>query len=187
MLEDGLGRKRAGSCKTLYLVDLEEQPSLPQGQGQAMLGDGKVDGLSPSFGNPVAGKIPRIVTSLHSHDYLHQVPTTCQPIPPPPGLALAKAGAGPYAENHSTLCPPSLTLLGSAHAIWWGCSLGNQGCGIGLAEKSQEGRGGVVVRHVSLYATLPEPRHHRLRRQRCSSEILKSRQWEPQPLPHGAG
>lgn len=149
-----------------------------------MLGDRKVDGLSPSLGKPVAGKIPHTVTSRHSHDYLHQVPTTASPPHLPQGLALAKAGAGPYAENHSTLCPPSLTLLGSAHAIWWGCSLGNLAA---LAEKSQEGRRGVVVGHVSLYATLPELRHHRLKRRRYSSEILKSRQWEPEPLPHRAG
>ena len=73
---------------------LEEQLSLPQGQGQALPGDGKGDGLSPSLGKPVAGKPSHPAAAPHSHGCPRQVPATHlgrQPTPVPPG---ARAGTG---------------------------------------------------------------------------------------------
>lgn len=161
--------KSAGSCKIPDVVAWKSSSPCPRENDGPCLGMARGMDSAPLWGSQLQGSplpchCPTQPPSLPPGP--HHLPRT-PAHPQEPELALGKVGAGPHTESHSTLHPPSLPpTLGSPRAMGWGCSSGNQGCGIALADRAVR-RGWVCVGGVVFLCRqlVPELRHRERKHQ----------------------
>lgn len=165
--------KSAGSCKTPDVVAWKSSSPCPrENDGPCLPGDCKGDGLSPSLGKPVAGKPPPLPLSHTATVTPVRSPPPAQGTSPPPPGARAGTGQGGGWPPRRKPQHPAPTLfaptLGDSRAMGWGCSSGNQGCGVALADRAVRREcvcvcgGGAVFLRKQL---VPEPRHRERKHQ----------------------
>lgn len=132
--------KSAGSCKTPDVVAWKSSSPCPSENDGPCLGTARGMDSAPLWGSQLQGSplpchCPTQPPSLPSGP--HHLPRA--PVPPHPGARAGTGQGGGWPPRRKPQHPaPTLfaPTLGDSRAMGWGCSSGNQGCGVALADRA---------------------------------------------------